>query len=66
MNVELLKFDAHRKGWSGTTLAAKARISQMSVSRIYRNGRCLPRTLKKLAGALEEPVDRYLINEVAS
>jgi transcriptional regulator with XRE-family HTH domain len=61
VNAALLRLDTVRRGWTGARLAARAKVSQMTVSRVFRGQACTPGTLRKLARALGHDIDRYLI-----
>ena len=61
-NGALMAADAASRGWSGSTLASKADVSQMTVSRLFRGvGNVRPETVAKLAEALDHPVERYIL-----
>jgi transcriptional regulator with XRE-family HTH domain len=65
VNTALMKHDAARRGWSGTQLATKSKVSQMTVSRLFRGAPIKPATVEKLAKALGYTVDRYLLETPA-
>ena len=65
-NHELLERDAAREGLNGSNLARKARVSQMTVSRFFRGGTIKPGTAKKLARALKQPLERYIVSDSTS
>jgi transcriptional regulator with XRE-family HTH domain len=54
--------DMFLKGWLPTDLAKRARISDMTVSRFLRGKVQTAPTAKKLARALGQSVQRYLIS----
>ena len=60
-NVELMQRDAAGLGYNGTSLARRARVSQMAVSKFLREQSRSPALAHKLAKALGHTVDRYLI-----
>lgn len=62
-NGTLMERDAAAKGLSGTALARRARISQQTVSRFFRGGAIRPETAQRLARVLDQPIERYLLNE---
>lgn len=62
---ELLLADAALKGWSDAELARKAGVSRMVVSRL-RRGADRRSSFAKLAGALDQPLSRYIVREVAA
>jgi len=53
--------DCAAKGWSGSELARRAKVSQMTVSRVFRGGAVRPETAKRLATALGQDLARYLV-----
>lgn len=53
--------DMEELGWMRTDLARKAGLSDMTVSRFFRRKQQTPRTAKKLADALGQPLRRYRI-----
>ena len=62
---ELMKLDAVSRGWSGSKLAARARVAQFTVSRFFRGGVIRPETAKKLSAALKQPLERYIVSDAA-
>ena len=60
-DVTLMREDTRARGWLPIDLARKARVSHMTVSRFFSGERRTPRTAKKLAAALGQPLSRYLI-----
>jgi transcriptional regulator with XRE-family HTH domain len=58
INPARLDWERNIRGWSKGELARRAGINAGGLSRILRTGSCHPRTLTKLAAALEqqEPV----------
>lgn len=57
----LMERDAAAKGWTGTRLAARAGLAQMTVSRFFRGQPVRPDSAKKLARALGQPIERYMV-----
>jgi transcriptional regulator with XRE-family HTH domain len=64
-----IRFDAQRmaedmalRGWSKSDLAARAKVSDMTVIRFLRGERQTARAAKKLSAALGRSVRRYLIS----
>lgn len=60
-NAQLMAEDMARKGWFRKELAAKAGVSDMSVTRFLRGERQTAPMAKKLAKALGRSINRYLI-----
>lgn len=60
-NVALLTEDMKSRGWLKFDLARRARVSHMTVGRFLNGQRQTARTAKKLARALGQDVERYLI-----
>jgi transcriptional regulator with XRE-family HTH domain len=49
-----------RKGWSMSELGRQAGVSPSHISAVERGGDIRPDTLKKLADALGEPIEKLL------
>lgn len=64
-DVALMFEDLALRGWRPSTLARKARVSDMTVSRFLRGEAQSSPTAKKLAKALGHSVRRYLISSRA-
>lgn len=62
-NVALLTADIARRGWLPIDLARRAKVSHMSVGRFLRGERQTPRMAKKLASALGQSLERYVVTD---
>lgn len=65
-DVARLAADMAMKGWNNSALAAKARVSSMTVGRFLSGEVQTAKTAAKLAKALGHEVSRYLPEAVAS
>lgn len=59
-DVARLRHDIAAKGWQPADLADRAHVARSTVSRFLSGEFQTARTLKKLAKALGQPIDRYL------
>jgi transcriptional regulator with XRE-family HTH domain len=65
LDVARLLGDCAARGWNGTALAKRAGVAQMTASRALRGLPVEISTAKKLAKALRQDIDRYLVAEPA-
>jgi transcriptional regulator with XRE-family HTH domain len=56
----VLARDLEAKGWNGRDLAHHAGIGRATIYRFLGGSIRTPKTLKKIADALEQPTERYL------
>lgn len=64
-DVPQLLRDAGGEGWSDSDFARRAGVKRSTVSRMRRYGSTRPATFAKLAQALGQPMDRYILSEAA-
>lgn len=60
-NVRLILHDMAVKGWLPTDLAARAGVSDMTISRFLNHKHQSPPTAKKIAKALGRSIQRYIV-----
>lgn len=60
-NAALMARDMVLLGWNETQLARAAEVSAMTVGRFFSGQHRTPQTARKLAAALNQPLERYLV-----
>ena len=55
--------DMAAKGWTMTRLSGESGVSKMTLTNLKRWGRPTPTTMAKIAKALKQKIDRYIVEE---
>lgn len=65
-NAQLFADDMGAQGWMMTELARRAGITSKTVTRFFQGSAQTPKTAAKMAVALGQPVERYLIRQAVA
>ena len=64
-NVVLMQRDMVTKGWEPTDLADRVRCHKSTISRFFSGEHRTAKTAKKIAKALGQPLERYILEAEA-
>jgi transcriptional regulator with XRE-family HTH domain len=60
IKVAEIERDMLRRGWNRRDLARAAGLGESTITRFLNGGYRTPKSLKRIAMALDRPVDRYI------
>ena len=55
--------DVAAKGWTMAKLSDASGVSKMTIINLRRVGKPTPTTMAKIAKALKQPIDRYILED---